>query len=396
MNRNPPNPYLSMNNQTGGNHVVNGAVRSICIASDYGGCGHYRIFWPNQVLSAKHPQKKNGIPAYHIDNCTSLNFDHMMFYNWVNVVRLQRSSSKEHMTFLKDFLMPMSSSRNFRIAVDYDDWFFSLPKFNVARGAYPPDVLSNTAQIMRNVHYITTSTTYLKKLIVKHIKVHPSKVIVIPNRLPKFLYDGFYERNRERHLEKGKITKKPTILWTGSSSHVNLKEPGQQDDLTVIRRLLHSPKYNWVFLGLNKDVAIKKLGLPKNAKYLPWVDILSYPKFLSDIEADVALVPLYECDFNRAKSNIKLLEYGSMAMPAIYQDIEPYKFAPIKAKTTEDYEAEIDKVLADPKYRDHAIKKQKSILDKNFWLEGESSIAQYRRFYAGNINSLLGENETIV
>lgn len=382
-----------LNSKSG--HSINGTVKAITIASDYGGCGHYRMFWPNQVMSAKHPVKRDGTPAYHIDSCTSINFDHMVFYNFVSTVRLQRSASKEHLMFLKDFLMPMSSSRGFKVSVDYDDWFFALPSFNVARAAYPPEVLKMTVQIMRNVHFITVSTTYMKHLMVKHLKIKPERIAVVPNRIPRFLFDGYYEDNFKKQMMK-QPKKKPVILWTGSSSHLNLKEPGGTDDLTVIRPLIDSNKYEWVFVGLNKDVVTGKHNFPRNATYVPWADILTYPSVLANLNVDVSLVPLYDCDFNKAKSNIKLLEYGAMAIPAVFQKIEPYKFAPSQATTTDEYSYEIDKIISDKKYKESVIVKQKNILDKHFWLEDYESLSQYKRLYAGNIQSIVGESEKIV
>ena len=54
-------------------------------------------------------------------------------------------------------------------------------------------------------------------------------------------------------------------------------------------------------------------------------EIESYPQWLAQMGCDLALAPLRDDTFNRAKSNIKYLEFGILGIPAVYGDVEPYK-----------------------------------------------------------------------
>jgi hypothetical protein len=47
-------------------------------------------------------------------------------------------------------------------------------------------------------------------------------------------------------------------------------------------------------------------------------------------------------DFNKSKSNIKFQEYVASGICGIFQDIEPYKNATLKAKSASDFITHIE------------------------------------------------------
>jgi glycosyltransferase involved in cell wall biosynthesis len=65
---------------------------------------------------------------------------------------------------------------------------------------------------------------------------------------------------------------------------------------------------------------------------------LSYPAFASWLQSltpyDVGLAPLLDTPFNRAKSNIKQLEYSALGLPTIASDLPPYRDVPCLTKAT--------------------------------------------------------------
>ena len=54
-----------------------------------------------------------------------------------------------------------------------------------------------------------------------------------------------------------------------------------------------------------------------------------YPARLASLELDVAVAPLVDHPFNRAKSALKVLEYGMLGLPVVCSDLEPYRAAPV-------------------------------------------------------------------
>lgn len=54
------------------------------------------------------------------------------------------------------------------------------------------------------------------------------------------------------------------------------------------------------------------------------VEIEMYHEWLADKRVDIGLAPLCDSEFNRAKSNIKYLEFSALHVPGVYQNMEPY------------------------------------------------------------------------
>ena len=59
------------------------------------------------------------------------------------------------------------------------------------------------------------------------------------------------------------------------------------------------------------------------------VPFLDYPAKLASLDLDLAVAPLEHNRFNEAKSNLRVLEYGALGVPAVCSDIEPYRSAPV-------------------------------------------------------------------
>jgi len=60
----------------------------------------------------------------------------------------------------------------------------------------------------------------------------------------------------------------------------------------------------------------------------PFVIMADYPAYLASLNLDIAVAPLADIPFNRAKSNLRLLEYGMLAIPVVCTDIDPYRGSP--------------------------------------------------------------------
>lgn len=58
-----------------------------------------------------------------------------------------------------------------------------------------------------------------------------------------------------------------------------------------------------------------------------WVMINEYPKFLKSWDLDIGVAPLQDNDFNRAKSNLRFLEYGALKLPTVASKVYPFKYS---------------------------------------------------------------------
>lgn len=102
-----------------------------------------------------------------------------------------------------------------------------------------------------------------------------------------------------------------------------------------------------------------KRGLHENLRvelYEP-CEIEDYPKWLAGMGIDIGLAPLALGEtFNRAKSNIKYLEFGTLGVPGIYGDLDPYEdiehgVTGFKAGKPDDYYKYMKRLILDAELR---------------------------------------------
>jgi glycosyltransferase involved in cell wall biosynthesis len=108
------------------------------------------------------------------------------------------------------------------------------------------------------------------------------------------------------------------VGWAGARQHAA--------DLRLLEPVLRATwrDIDWVFLGMCPPEL-----RPMAAEVHEMVPIARYPETLASLALDAAVAPLEDHPFNRAKSNLKLLEYGVLGIPVVASDLEPYRGAPV-------------------------------------------------------------------
>jgi glycosyltransferase involved in cell wall biosynthesis len=158
-------------------------------------------------------------------------------------------------------------------------------------------------------------------------------IVIVPNRLQK---DKWLDLQSQRRLSA-----KPRVGWAGAQQH--------QGDLELIIDVVKetADEIDWIFFGMCPD-EIK----PYIKEEHDFVDIENYPQKLASLNLDLAVAPLEDHDFNVAKSNLRLLEYGILGWPVICSDIFPYQTnnAPVIRVSNDKaaWLAAIRQALADP------------------------------------------------
>ena len=195
-----------------------------------------------------------------------------------------------------------------KIIFEFDDALDRLPQSNPGY-AYHKQLKPRFEEYIRNADLVTVSTEQLKE----YYSDWNENIIVLPNLLDGQIWQESFKKTKK---QAGKIR----MLFAGTNTHAA--------DFAMIapavQKILAEYK-DKVELLLWGEEALELKGHP-NVKVIKDFEFTyaNYAKALQELSVDFALVPLADDDFNKAKSNIKWLEYSASKIPGIYSDIRPY------------------------------------------------------------------------
>ena len=313
--------------------------RYVNYLADYSGCGHWRILWPEAVINAR----GDGM-----SQSTTAMVTQPPWYTGVKCVKLQRQASSSQKEFVK-FLKEVQKEHDFKIIYEVDDVVFRevIPDYNKFKFAFDNDeVRQNCIDIINMVDEVTVTCDFMKQLYIE--KTGQQKVTVIPNFVPNsWMGQLFNPRKVERAYENNK--KKPRILYTGSGAHYDVdNKVGGNDDLAGVRDYIRKTvnKYQWIFVGAFPPQLVD-LVQDRKIEFYPWQQLLKYPYFIANLDAQLMVAPLLPNDFNKAKSDIKFIEACTLGIPCLCQNIETYFTAPkqLRFDTVEEFADKIERTL---------------------------------------------------
>lgn len=195
------------------------------------------------------------------------------------------------------------------ILMEVDDDLFNVNPENLGFDGYNPnsDMEYFAEMQMRNANALIVSTEYLKQRLSKY---NPC-IEVVPNGIDFELWDRLKNRRSHKNIRIG---------WTGSHAHLG-------KNLNIVMRVI--PK----ILEKYKDVEFifmgdKPLDMPVSNRVIHHTgckSIFEYPSHLAKMGFDIGLAPLRDNLFNRAKSNLRWLEYSALKIPTVASNVEPFK-----------------------------------------------------------------------
>ena len=194
------------------------------------------------------------------------------------------------------------------VVVDLDDDFNSIPKRNPAyvyTGAGHPTYLMNLRQLLLQPN---VTTTYASPELVNRYKVDGR---VIPN----------YWDDENLNWERGDPKRDGliNIAFSGTATHredFNIVEP-------AIKKLLDEYENLRFVVQLDEQIYKRFVMYPERQKlFLPPLPYNEYP--LSYRYFDIMVSPLRDTRFNRAKSDVKLIECGAAAIPYVASALPQY------------------------------------------------------------------------
>lgn len=338
--------------------------------ADYSGCGHWRMMWPEAILRERQMLNISG---------GTVMIGDPGFYQGVKAVRIQRQATeaqKQFMGFIRDVMHKQGS----RVLYEIDDIIFieDIPEYNNFRSAFEdPKIRQTSMEIMRMTDEMTVTNQFMKDYFADKTG-HPN-ITVVPNYVPKFWMDRFYDQSAiAKRYDKNK--KKPRILYCGSGAHFDVgSRVKHRDDFfhvnDAIRRTVND--FQWVFLG-GYPLPLADLIRSGKIEYHKWSGLHNYPYAIDKLDVNIMYAPLCNNNFNKAKSDLKFIEGCCFGIPTICQDIVTYENAHFKFNTGDELVDQAKRLMKDRQFYMGASKKARKA-SSGRWLEDNIEI--YNELY---------------
>jgi hypothetical protein len=191
------------------------------------------------------------------------------------------------------------------LAVDLDDDFWTIPPDNPAHRMMQPELLMRLETCLAMADVVTVSTNYLAEKVSQHTS---APIRVVGNFVPAALVDRVLPPLRGHKVVVG---------WAGSPTH--------RGDWMVnadgIRAALdYSNKIDFHIVGA--DYSAEVAGTLRALRHTPFQrDIADY---YNALDFNIALAPLAPTEFNRSKSDIRILESAAIGAVPVMTNWGPY------------------------------------------------------------------------
>jgi glycosyltransferase involved in cell wall biosynthesis len=352
-----------------------GLPRAINYLADYGGCSWYRCMAPNLMLNLYQKAVMLELTTMVLDP---------RFYAGVKAVKIQRQATPIQRDFVK-MLKQISSQMpdgGFKIIYEIDDIVFreDIPDFNRNKDAFVADEIRDSIlEILSMCDEVTVTCDFMKDYF--NEKMGVKKTTVIPNYLLRWWFDRYYNLDKlVKNFEKNK--KKPIVSIFASGTHVDVtNRANQKDDFEmVVPAVIKTRKdFKWRFYGCY-PLPLKPYIDRGEIEFHQWAPLPEFPGTMADSGTQLTFAALQDNNFNRAKSNIKLLEAAALGIPCVCPDMCTYKDAFLKYSNVNEF---IDCIKTATKnqhtYAD-LCKKSRAYAD-NFWLEDEKNLMKHHEAY---------------
>ena len=239
------------------------------------------------------------LPAYHLNRAglaeTAIDFGRFQkeFVDWADVIVIQRVLGKgiKHM-------IHYCHMKGKKVVYDLDDNVWSFPDSPEYKGDKTEEIPVQTSEMLNRCDAVTVSTEAIAESARERVK---KPVFVLENCLdfPQWKNLGV----KHQHF---------LIGWMGGHYHVQDLEM----IVPVLKKVLkQNDKLTLVFLGCCPMQLL--LDHPDRVFLQEFVNIEVLPKTMAVMRFDIGLAPLYETEFAKSRSNIRLLQYSALEIPSV-------------------------------------------------------------------------------
>ena len=319
--------------------------RVIAYAQDDWASGFYRVKSPLNALAAD-----NRISIHFLanDSLPSTPTPYEIHRMEADVLLLHGFYADHQLAALNQYKKQL----NIPVVISIDDLLTDIPAYNPFSKTIPSDIRTRIKLACSLADGLIVSSSELAK----HFNPYHSNISVIPNRLSHQVWSNKPKVNfKQDRLRVG---------WAGAGQH--------EADLDWLINVVKQSKSfcDWVFFGDQPTHLEQDLF-----EFHQPVNILQYPAKLKSLKLDLGVAPLIDNPFNRAKSSLKLIEYGVLGLPVIASDLPCYQHSPaILLKN--DIQLWINQLQAFNRNRNLLAKNGQDMwkwVEQGYWLEDHQS-----------------------
>ena len=350
--------------------------RALTYLADYGGCGFYRCMGPDFLLNLH--QKAVVVES------TAMILD-PRFYSTVEAIKFQRQATPQQKDFIKAIKQLINNTTNHRVKkliYEVDDVVFAedIPIYNKNREAFTDkQIQSSIMEILQSMDEITVTSDYFRDYMIS--KTGNKKVSTVPNYLMKWWFDRYYNLgDLIKKFEKNK--KKPVVAIFASGTHVDVaNRNNQKDDFEMVSPYIIKTRqdFQWHFYG-SYPRALQPYIDRGDIKFFQWVQIPDFAETMANSGAQMTFAALQNNEFNKCKSNIKLIESGALGLPCVCPDMVTYKDAFLKYSSGDEFIDCLKSTLKNQTVYAEQCKKARTYAEK-FWLDTEENLMKHHEIY---------------
>lgn len=334
--------------------------RAVNFYADTGGCAYWRMGWPEYLMNCR---QKASI------NSAGVMITEGHFYRDLKAVKIQRQSTPNQCNFAKA-LKEGQKTFNYKLLYEVDDIIFGedIPDYNVCKKPFVANACKNSIiEIINMMDEFTVTCEFMKQYYME--KTGFKNITVVPNYPPKFWIDRYYNKyNIEKEFSKNK--KRPRVLYSGSGVHADISNSvGQVDDFHhVVDAIIKARKdFKFVWKGCY-PMRLQPYINSGEMEFYQWDNLHDYPTGIINTKCNITFAPLINSVFNKAKSNIKMLESGALGLPGAFQDMCTYKDAKVKFNTGDELIDQLKYITQDTgTYMKHVESARNYV--ESMWLE---------------------------
>jgi GT2 family glycosyltransferase len=281
-----------------GNTRSKDALRVLVFPLNESGTGRYRCIDPLHELERGGQIEVIWLPTHEFQTEPFLPNAFEVHRMQPDVLFIQQALSDKHFDYFKQ----LKERTGLPFVFSLDDLLMSLPDQSNRKSLVFRDMRHRLRRTLALCDRLVVTTPTLAEAYADFI----DDVVVIPNALET----RYWMNTAPRPASTGR---KPRVGWAGATQHGG--------DLAMLKEVVIAlaDSVDWVFMGMCPDelqTVVKEVH--------PFVSFTDYPKALAELDLDLAIAPLENNAFNRAKSNLRLLEYGINGWPVIASRVTPY------------------------------------------------------------------------